>query len=45
MNAELKAVRRDDWAALGECPNDGETLQQGPDGRLFCPFDGWRPLT
>jgi len=25
------------------CPNDGEPLRTGPDGRLFCPFDGWRP--
>ncbi|MEU0465023.1 hypothetical protein ABZ215_13550 [Amycolatopsis sp. NPDC006131] len=25
------------------CPNDGEPLQTGPDGRLHCPFDGWRP--
>lgn len=25
------------------CPNDGEPLKTGPDGGLFCPFDGWRP--
>lgn len=25
------------------CPNDGEPLQTGPDGKLFCVFDGWRP--
>lgn len=25
------------------CPNDGEPLTEGPDGRLFCKFDGWRP--
>lgn len=24
------------------CPNDGEPLQEGPQGQLFCPFDGWR---
>jgi hypothetical protein len=23
------------------CPNDGEPLRLGPDGELFCPFDGW----
>lgn len=23
------------------CPNDGEPLRSGPDGTLFCPFDGW----
>lgn len=25
------------------CPNDGEPLKTGPDGGLYCPFDGWRP--
>lgn len=32
-------------AALGPraCPNDGEPLTEGPDGKLFCKFDGWRP--
>ena len=25
------------------CPNDGEPLKTGPDGRLYCPWDGWRP--
>ncbi|HEY0638390.1 MAG TPA: hypothetical protein VGD67_12150 [Pseudonocardiaceae bacterium] len=25
------------------CPNDGEPLRTGPDGQLYCPFDGWRP--
>lgn len=24
------------------CPNDGEPLSTGPDGRLFCRWDGWR---
>lgn len=23
------------------CPNDGEPLRSGPDGKLYCPFDGW----
>jgi hypothetical protein len=27
-----------------ECPNDGEPLQTGPDGMLYCRYDGWRPL-
>ncbi len=40
---ELKAVERDDWSVIGECPNDGTRLERGPDGLLFCPFDGWRP--
>lgn len=25
-----------------DCPNDGTPLQNGPDGILYCPFDGWR---
>jgi hypothetical protein len=25
------------------CPHDGEPLREGPDGLLFCPYDGWRP--
>lgn len=24
------------------CPNDGEPLQTGPNGELFCKFDGWQ---
>jgi hypothetical protein len=23
------------------CPNDGEPLRTGPQGQLWCPFDGW----
>ncbi len=23
------------------CPNDGEPLRTGPNGELFCTFDGW----
>lgn len=25
------------------CPNDGEPLRGGPDGQLYCLFDGWQP--
>lgn len=25
------------------CPNDGQPLTTGPDGHLFCTYDGWRP--
>lgn len=25
------------------CPNDGEPLVTGPDGKLFCRWDGWTP--
>jgi hypothetical protein len=24
------------------CPNDGEPLREGPDGVLFCPYDGYQ---
>lgn len=23
------------------CPNDGQPLQTGPNGELYCNFDGW----
>lgn len=26
-----------------DCPNDGQPLSTGPDGQLFCTYDGWRP--
>lgn len=32
-----------DRVAPEACPNDGEPLVMGPDGRLFCPADGFRP--
>lgn len=38
--AELAAAER--AADPVACPNDGEPLSTGPDGSLFCPFDGWR---
>ena len=25
-----------------ECPNDYTTLLEGPNGGLFCPWDGWK---
>lgn len=25
------------------CPHDGEPYTTGPDGRLFCKFDGYQP--
>lgn len=28
---------------VSACPNDGEPLRSGPDGQMFCPFDGYRP--
>lgn len=29
--------------ALIACPNDGEPYRTGPDGSLFCPYDGYKP--
>lgn len=41
--AEAAADRAAEQAAPPEaCPNDGEPLRTGPDGGLYCPFDGWR---
>lgn len=37
------AAEEESQGALS-CPNDGEPLVTGPDGKLFCPFDGWRPV-
>lgn len=34
-------ARRDRDEPPTDCPNDGTTLQPGPDGELHCPFDGW----
>lgn len=33
----------EDAAGPVACPNDGEPLTTGPDGYLYCPFDGYRP--
>jgi hypothetical protein len=37
--AAIAAAERD--ADPAACPNDGTPLRPGPDGYLFCPFDGW----
>ena len=42
--AEGRALAADERARGPlSCPNDGEPLIDGPDGRRFCRFDGWRP--
>jgi hypothetical protein len=42
--AKEEARRQQDYDAdPAACPNDGTILDVGPDGRKFCPFDGWRP--
>jgi hypothetical protein len=33
----------EDAAEPVACPNDGEPLRAATDGRLYCPFDGWKP--
>ncbi len=44
--AEQNRVYRAEEAATdpASCPNDGHPLQTGPDGWLYCVYDGWRPL-
>lgn len=37
------AQAREEERNPAACPNDGEPLRTGPDGRLFCIADGWRP--
>lgn len=40
---EAAAYAQDERSRPPEaCPNDGEPLREGPDGTLFCRFDGWR---
>lgn len=36
--ADLAAERA---APPTACPNDGQPLRKGPDGYLYCDFDGW----
>lgn len=41
--AEAADERRAEASAPPEaCPLDGEPLQPGPNGGLYCPFDGYR---
>lgn len=39
----IAALKPETQPPLSACPNDGEPLVTGPDGRPFCPYDGWRP--
>jgi len=39
----ISALKPETQPPLSACPNDGEPLVTGPDGRPFCPYDGWRP--
>jgi hypothetical protein len=43
IGREIREIRRREAAAGPvDCPNDGTRLERGPDGELYCPFDGWR---
>jgi hypothetical protein len=42
IREDLIEAYRHDQAPPQACPNDGEPLVSGPDGVLFCHFDGWR---
>lgn len=41
----VREAREDNAArarqAPRDCPNDGQPLQEAPDGTLRCAFDGW----
>lgn len=41
--AEARELEREALTAVPqECPNDYTALKEGPDGTLFCPWDGWQ---
>lgn len=43
MQEEARLMQEQDAATpLAFCPEDGQPLLLGPDGVLYCPFDGWR---
>lgn len=40
---EASDLKRDEESRPPEaCPNDGEPLTAGPDGELFCKYDGYQ---
>lgn len=47
LSAMIHATRSESEAARrtppSACPFCGEPLRTGPDGGLFCLFDGWQP--
>jgi hypothetical protein len=43
MLAEARALDAEEATKVPvDCPNDFTPLREGPDGQLFCPFDGWQ---
>jgi len=39
---QVETARAELAAPPQACPNDGEPLRAGPNGELFCPFDGYQ---
>jgi hypothetical protein len=40
---EARALEREEATKIPvECPNDFTPLKEGPNGVLFCPYDGWK---
>ena len=39
---QVETARAELAAPPQACPNDGEPLRAGPDGELFCPYDGYQ---
>ena len=44
LKADAELQREDLNREPQSCPNDGTPYRTGPNGELFCPFDGYRPL-
>lgn len=42
MREAAQEARDEQTRPPAACPNDGEPLLQGPDGSLYCKFDGYR---
>lgn len=40
---QRQAVRDEPALRQQACPNDGEPYRVGPQGQLYCPFDGYEP--
>ncbi len=42
LHEGVDTVRAEKSAPPQACPNDGEPLRSGPNGELFCPYDGYQ---
>lgn len=43
LRANSEDMRQQATLTPVACPHDGEPLLTGPQGQLYCPFDGWKP--